>query len=355
LRHELSHNLADLADEYETPYPGFPACSRTNDCREPNVTLRSARADIKWLDWIPQATQVPTPEGARIAGVGLFEGARYLSSGMYRPVESACKMKNLGQPFCPVCSEGLVRAFWNLPNTHLIDDAAPPSNVQASACAATTFSVTTPTLTPSTLTFAWTLDGQPQMANTASFVVAPRMLAEGRHAVTVTVKDETTLVRSDPKGLLHEQREWTLTVTACGDASVPADSGGAGGSSVDAGRADAVRSDGSGGASGSGGSDVEGGRESGVDDASTLPDGPIDTGTRTEDAGRFSDANGGAGGAGAGRAGAAGSRRASGDSLEAGCSCRVTAGRDDARHASVWLALACSGFFARRRRPRAAR
>jgi len=141
LRHELGHNLADLADEYETPYSGYPACSRTNDCREPNVTLRNTRANVKWLDWIPPATQVPTPEGAGVAGVGLFEGARYLSSGVYRPVERACKMRTIGQPFCPVCAEGLVRAFWNLPNVGLIDAATPAGEARTDTCSPVTFSV----------------------------------------------------------------------------------------------------------------------------------------------------------------------------------------------------------------------
>jgi IgA Peptidase M64 len=359
IRHELSHNLADLADEYETAYPGFPACSRTNDCREPNVTLRNARADIKWLDWIPAATQVPTPEGARIAGVGLFEGARYLASGVYRPVESACKMRSLGQPFCPVCSEGLVRSFWNLPNTHLVDDAEPAGNVQTSACTATTLSVTTPAITPSTLTFTWTIDGQPQMATTPSFTLSPRAVAEGQHTVTVTVKDATPLVRHDPQGALQEQHAWTLTVTPCGDASVPIDAGngaGAGGSGADGGRTDAGRA-GSGGGSGAGGNGSAG--ASGITvDASGRTDGPVemDGGTaRPDDAAASADARGGSAGSGTAGGGGRGDppRRPASDTLEGGCTCGVaSAPRDDATR-FAWLVLG-SALIAWRRRPRAA-
>jgi hypothetical protein len=336
VRHELGHNLANLADEYETPFPGFPACSRANDCDEPNVTLRNARAQIKWLDWIPAATQVPTPEGAHISGVGLFEGARYLSSGVYRPVESTCKMRTLGQPFCPVCSEGLVRALWNLPNTRLIDDAIPPGDVQANACIESTLSVTTPAIMPSTLTFSWSVDGQPQMATASSFVVAPRSLAEGRHTVAVTVKDATPLVRNDPKGILQEQHSWAFTVTPCGDASVPIDSGaGDGASSVDAG------SDGAGDVGGSGGN---GG-------------GPIDSGDARVDAseidGSPSDAAGpidarGSGGSGsAGTAGA--SPRRANDAPDGGCSCKLALRSDAPSRTNVgWLAIACAGVVLRR-------
>jgi hypothetical protein len=358
LRHELSHNLADLADEYETPYPGFSACSRTNDCREPNVTLRNTRADIKWLDWIPAATQVPTPEGAHIAGVGLFEGARYLSSGIYRPIESACKMRNLGQPFCPVCSEGLVRAFWNLPNTHLIDDATPAGAVQANACTGTTLSVTTPVITPSTLTFAWTIDGRPQTATTASLVVAPGTLTAGSHTVAVSVKDATPLVRHDPQSVLQEQYMWALTVTACGDASAPIDAGGSAGRGVDAGRIDAIGAEASGGSSGSGGSGYD---ASSIDDASARTDGPTDGpiggGERPDDAARPADARGETGGSAGGSGGASAARRGSGDALEGGCSCRVMAPRRDGARAAAFscLVLVASGLFARRRRVNATR
>ena len=141
LRHELGHNLANLADEYTSPYPGYPACSVANDCSEPNVTLRSARAQIKWLEWIADSTPVPTPAGKGFTGVGLFEGARYMTTGFYRPVDTACKMQSLGQPFCPVCAEALVRSFWNLSNVHLIDEAVPAADVQSTTCVAQTFSV----------------------------------------------------------------------------------------------------------------------------------------------------------------------------------------------------------------------
>ena len=225
IRHELGHTLADLADEYEAPSPNYPACSPANDCPEPNATLRNTRTTIKWLQWIPATTPVPTPEGAGFVGAGVFEGARYFSSGIYRPVESICKMRALGQPFCPVCSEGLVRAFWNLPNTGLIDDAAPSGDVKADTCAPVTFSVVTPTITPSTLTFSWTVDGKPQVATSTSLAVIPGSLSAGPHQVLVTVTDSTPLVRSDPQGLLRQKQSWNLTTVECAaDASPPIDS-----------------------------------------------------------------------------------------------------------------------------------
>ena len=227
LRHELGHNLANLADEYQSAYPGYPACSASKDCSEPNVTMRSARAQIKWLDWILDSTPVPTAAGKGFAGVGLFEGARYMSTGFYRPVDTACKMQSLGQPFCPVCAEALVRSFWNLANVHLIDEAVPATDVVSSKCVAETFSVKTPAIAPSTLNFAWSVDDQLQTETGASLELAAGEVAAGPHSIVVTVNDSTQLVRSDPDGVLTETHTFKYTAPPC-KADAGAGGGGAG-------------------------------------------------------------------------------------------------------------------------------
>jgi MYXO-CTERM domain-containing protein len=271
LRHELGHKLANLADEYTSPYPSYPACSVANDCDEPNVTLRSVRAQIKWLDWIADSTPVPTTAGTGFAGVGLFEGARYMTTGFYRPVDTACKMQSLGEPFCPVCAEALVRSFWNLTNVHLIDDAVPAADVKSATCVAQTFTVKTPVIAPSTLSFSWTVDGHAELDSAASLVVAGGALAEGSHTVVVTVKDATALVRNDPNGVLTETHTFKYDAPACQlDASAPLDSGPGGNGLLDAGVAspEAGAADGGeagaiastlGGAPGAGGSVSSGG------------------------------------------------------------------------------------------------
>jgi hypothetical protein len=323
LRHELGHTIGDLADEYEDPYPGYGLCSRADDCREPNVTLRNVRADIKWLDWIAATTPVPTPEDGQIAGVGVFEGARYLSSGVYRPVESGCKMRELDEPFCPVCKEGLVRAFWNLPNTNLIDEVTPAGDVQTDTCTRAAFSITTPTIQPSTLRFSWTIDGQPRAGAKASFDVTPGLLPAGQHVVAVTVTDATPLVRSDPEGLLKEEHSWALTLAACdSEASAPIDSGGAGGVGED------------------GGTESDG--PTAIDDA-VAP--PKDATTPTH----VNDGGGGASGA-PGRDASSVPRRDSSD-VVGGCACRVTgAGRGDGAGRAALSSLLLAWAAVRRSR-----
>ena len=269
LRHEFAHGFGNLADEYETPYPGYPACSPTGDCLEPNATLRTTRAQVKWQDWIDLSTPVPTPEtSAYASAIGVFEGARYMTSGLYRPKQN-CRMRELDQPFCSVCSEGIIRAFYN--RVGPVDSVSPASPVNATSCAPITLSVQNPTLSPSYLRYSWRVDGALQTASSASFVVQPAALGAGTHAIAVTVQDATPLVRTDPQQLLVETRTWNVTVPACAvDAGAPdsrpdvAQDAASPDASVDGGRGDS-----------SGGQDAS---DSGVGD-SGVSDGPIADGS----------------------------------------------------------------------------
>src|ERR1019366_296720 len=105
LTHETGHVLANLGDEYSTPYPGFP------DTEEPNTTRQTNRALIKWNAWISTNAPIPTPNSVGDGVVGLFQGAHYHTTGWYRP-ELNCVMGSLGVPFCAVCSEALVLSIY---------------------------------------------------------------------------------------------------------------------------------------------------------------------------------------------------------------------------------------------------
>jgi hypothetical protein len=115
-QHEFGHTFVDLADEYESAYPGYPACSDiTSPPCEINVTDVTTRAAIKWEPWIDPLTPVPTvPEWdpSFSSVVGLFEGARYFSTGMYRPGQN-CIMRSLGRPYCQVPSQAFVLKLYN--------------------------------------------------------------------------------------------------------------------------------------------------------------------------------------------------------------------------------------------------
>ena len=112
--HEIGHSAFGLADEYGGNGTGSPA----GEPAEPNVTRNTNRATNKWNAFIDPATPMPSacdggctssscvpPAAPPVANaVGTYEGGAYSDCDIYRPVPS-CKMRDLGQPFCPVCSD----------------------------------------------------------------------------------------------------------------------------------------------------------------------------------------------------------------------------------------------------------
>lgn len=151
--HELGHTFGNLADEYETPYPGYPSGDG-----EANVDFNYNGPGLKWLAWVNPSTPLPTPEESPyLTAVGAFEGARYLSSGIYRPWYN-CEMRSLNRPFCPICAEAHILEFTDM--LSLVDDyGSYPGTTHEIGTSPTTFSVTP--LPFDDLGFEWTLDGTP--------------------------------------------------------------------------------------------------------------------------------------------------------------------------------------------------
>ncbi|MFN2495592.1 MAG: M64 family metallopeptidase [Pseudonocardiaceae bacterium] len=111
--HELGHTAFGLADEYEY-YQGCGVDTDRNnhpagEPAEPNVTINSNRATLKWRNLVAAATPIPTTSNANCAQcdpqpspvpagtVGAFEGAHYYHCGAFRP-DFNCKMRALGHP-----------------------------------------------------------------------------------------------------------------------------------------------------------------------------------------------------------------------------------------------------------------
>lgn len=145
LPHELGHSLGGLGDEYfgkEITYDTTGADAW--QAWEPNISPRDAQGRVKWSHRVAPDVPVPTPWNhaeylrlmqvpllpsadpaarppaevrAELAAVlaaepfagrlGVFEGARYLAHGLYRP-EVDCRMFTRGAAhFCTVCRETL--------------------------------------------------------------------------------------------------------------------------------------------------------------------------------------------------------------------------------------------------------
>ena len=204
--HESGHTFGLLADEYtSTP----PPCSNTVEPSEPNATRQTSRAAIKWGAWIDPSTTLPTTS-VQPGLVGLYEGARYCTQGLYRPTFNS-KMRSLGLPFEQVNNEQLVRRVYN--RVSPVDSFAPANrSLSLTTAQSQTFSITTPAPLTHTLNVSWTIDGQPA-GTSSSLTVNAGALSVGTHIVEATVSDQTAFVRSDPEQLLTERANWGVTVT----------------------------------------------------------------------------------------------------------------------------------------------
>lgn len=207
LPHELGHLLANLGDEYDSPYPGFP------DIEEPNTTRETDRNKIKWKAWIDEATPVPTPvSGLYWDTVGLFEGAHYHTKGWYRP-QLNCAMRSVGVPFCRVCSEALVLSFYQ--NVRPIDGWLPvETNLVSSSGEPLSLEVQLVSPTSHALEVQWALNGLPIPEATATtLTISPQELGEGTHELEALVRDPTSRVRTDPENLLEQSVHWQVQVS----------------------------------------------------------------------------------------------------------------------------------------------
>ncbi len=205
--HEIGHSFGLLADEYGGPPP--PSC----DLSEPpsaNATTVTARTAIKWRAWIDPSTPVPTTTTAA-ARPGLYAGARYCDSGMYRPTYNS-KMRGLDVPFEQVNTEQFVRRIYNLVSP--VDSVSPAagSPIIIPRLSSQLFSVTVPLPSTHALSVAWVIDGT-TVATGPSFSLAGSLYSTGSHTLTATVSDPTAFVRTAPAGLLRTTRTWVIAIT----------------------------------------------------------------------------------------------------------------------------------------------
>lgn len=223
--HEYGHSFTNLADEYDSAFPGFPACSDTNGpACEANATDVSVRNNIKWNYFIAAATPVPTPETSQYNGVmGLFEGARYLTTGMYRPY-NFCNMRTLGSEFCSVCQEAYVLRVYEVAyaagnsKLSLIEPGTGiPSDLTPDGMVSVPMHFAIDTLQPShDLNVTWLVNDVVQSNNPSSQVTQSYSFTPtqaGMTSVKVRVKDNSPLVHSSRLNELPTfELEWTVDV-----------------------------------------------------------------------------------------------------------------------------------------------
>jgi hypothetical protein len=109
--HELGHGLAYLADEYVGNVSYNDIYPENIEPVEPNITRQLDPALIKWKSRLTPGIALPTQVGTRDSNrpvVGAFEGAGYLSHGLYRSQQD-CLMgsTNPKEHFCAACQDAI--------------------------------------------------------------------------------------------------------------------------------------------------------------------------------------------------------------------------------------------------------
>jgi hypothetical protein len=106
ITHELGHKIGSLADEYPYWYSKDdpPSTYTGSEPSAVNATTKTTYAQIKWNAFINPATPLPTLSDFPAGVVGLFEGAKYHSHGIYRP-QFICQMRDSAEEFCAVCKK----------------------------------------------------------------------------------------------------------------------------------------------------------------------------------------------------------------------------------------------------------
>jgi hypothetical protein len=205
--HEMGHTFAHLADEYETAYPGFPAGDS-----EANVDYDYSGSGLKWLVWVDPGTPLPTPEASPyLTAVGAFEGARYLTTGIYRPWYN-CEMRALNRPFCPVCQEAHVISFTQ--KVSLTDAVAPANGTSTNVTEGGAAFTATPVPLEG-LEYLWRLNGVAIADSTGpNLNLTPELMTGPDQTLMLTVTLNTVLVR---KTTISTTYAWPVHVliTSC--------------------------------------------------------------------------------------------------------------------------------------------
>jgi hypothetical protein len=195
--HEMGHSFGKLADEYDY---GGPETYTGSEPPQINVSIYDAIEQLalerKWYRWLD------------LPNVDTFEGAMYSTYGIYRPTYNSL-MRSLGRPFEEVNVEQWILRIYEYVSPI---DGATESSAEALP-AHTEFFVVPLEPVGHLLDIQWFIDGVEVVgAVDTTFQPDSLELSPGIHELSVTVVDNTTMVRDEDKraALMMDRREWLI-------------------------------------------------------------------------------------------------------------------------------------------------
>jgi hypothetical protein len=198
--HETGHWLGALADEY---------AQGTADVDRANVTNKRNRDHIPWKLWIDPSTPIPTefnPENHMNRVIGLYSRGDYVT---YKPA-LRCMMNDGAGPFCSVCRQELVQAFYA--QVPMVESELPEQgSVHAYRSGGPLeFSVKLGDYLPNTIQTLWTVDGQVMALDQTSFSFYPNSSTPSSVVIEAAITDTTYMVRPKGEESLTQKTVWRL-------------------------------------------------------------------------------------------------------------------------------------------------
>jgi hypothetical protein len=180
------------------------------------VTKETSRDLIKWnvgggppTGWIELSTPIPTT-GTALGVPGLYEGAEYCVTGLYRPTYNS-KMRNANVPFEQINEEQLIKRIYNFVSP--LDFYYPLDNdLILFLGESLEFSVGVPQPASDFLDVMWHVDDVSKGAGNEFTLDSSKNLDTGIHTVEAIIQDKTLRVRNDPWDVLTESNSWQVTI-----------------------------------------------------------------------------------------------------------------------------------------------
>lgn len=208
--HEMGHSLAGLADEYVDSELVNALATGFEEGDFPNVTTIADEARVPWSRWIDGEGEAGASAAVdpRVGPVGVFEGALYRATEVYRPTLTS-RMRQYAQPFGPVNAEQWVLGVYRAAD--VVRDFQPQLlSIEVAAGDTQRFSVS-PYFSEDVQSVSWFFDGQRVRAADGArrFEVTP---GRGVHRVRLEVSDISGRIRIDPPHEGYFDWEWELIV-----------------------------------------------------------------------------------------------------------------------------------------------
>jgi len=191
--HELGHSFAGLADEY---YAGDQYAGEFR-----NMTKVTDSTLIKWKSWLGYKN------------VGIYQHCCGGNSALWYKPNQSCKMQALGNPFCPVCIEGIIESIHNLASSVVAYSPLDTSiNLGDSSLKFKLLQLIKPI--PNTLKVEWKFKNQIVSDSQDSVTILSKDIPLGKSVVNVFVQDTSKLLRiNNHKNLHFDLIQWNINKT----------------------------------------------------------------------------------------------------------------------------------------------